>query len=36
MLAHTLGFVGIDNQGLAGLENYYEEVLNEYDNEKKL
>ena len=27
LLAHTLGFVGIDNQGLSGLELYYEEYL---------
>ena len=27
MLAHTLGFVGIDNQGLAGLELMYNEYL---------
>mgnify|MGYP003290281888 CR=1 FL=1 len=27
LLSQSLGFVGIDNQGLAGLENYYEEVL---------
>ena len=27
MLSHTLGFVGIDNQGLAGLELIYDEYL---------
>lgn len=27
MLAHTLGFVGIDNQGLAGIEAYYNGYL---------
>lgn len=27
MLAHTLGFVGIDNQGLAGLELIYDKYL---------
>ena len=27
LLAHTLGFVGIDNQGLSGIELYYEEYL---------
>ena len=27
MLAHTLGFVGIDNQGLAGVEAYYNNYL---------
>ena len=27
MLAHTLGFVGIDNQGLSGLELMYEDYL---------
>ena len=27
MLAHTLGFVGIDNQGLSGLELMYDEYL---------
>ena len=27
LLAHTLGFVGIDNQGLAGIEAYYNEYL---------
>lgn len=27
MLAHTLGFVGIDNQGLAGLELMYDDYL---------
>lgn len=27
LLAHTLGFVGIDNQGLAGLELMYDEYL---------
>ena len=27
MLAHTLGFTGIDNQGLAGLEKLYNDVL---------
>ena len=26
-LAHTLGFVGIDNQGLAGIEAYYDKYL---------
>lgn len=26
-LAHTLGFVGIDNQGLAGVEAYYDNYL---------
>ena len=25
--AHVLGFVGSDNQGLSGVENYYDEVL---------
>ena len=27
LLSQSLGFVGIDNQGLAGLENYYDSVL---------
>ncbi|SET30290.1 stage V sporulation protein D (sporulation-specific penicillin-binding protein) [Oceanobacillus limi] len=27
-LAHVLGFTGIDNQGLMGLELYYDEMLN--------
>lgn len=27
LLSNTLGFVGIDNQGLAGLEKYYDEIL---------
>ena len=27
MLAHTIGFTGIDNQGLTGLENKYDELL---------
>ena len=27
LLAHTLGFVGIDNQGLSGIELFYEEYL---------
>ncbi len=27
MLAHTLGFVGIDNQGLSGVEAYYDNYL---------
>lgn len=27
LLAHTLGFTGTDNQGLAGLEAYYDEEL---------
>lgn len=27
LLAHSIGFVGIDNQGLAGLESKYEEIL---------
>ena len=27
LLAHSIGFVGIDNQGLAGLENKYDELL---------
>ena len=27
LFAHTLGFVGIDNQGLAGIEAYYNEYL---------
>lgn len=27
LLSQSLGFVGIDNQGLAGLENYYDNVL---------
>lgn len=27
LLSHTLGFVGIDNQGLAGIENKYENYL---------
>lgn len=27
LLSQSLGFVGIDNQGLAGIENYYDSVL---------
>lgn len=27
LLSNTLGFVGIDNQGLAGIEKYYDEIL---------
>lgn len=27
LLSQSLGFVGSDNQGLAGIENYYEDVL---------
>lgn len=27
LLAHSIGFVGIDNQGLAGLESKYDELL---------
>ncbi len=27
LLAHSIGFVGIDNQGLAGLESKYENIL---------
>ena len=27
LLAHSLGFVGIDNQGLSGLENSYDNIL---------
>ena len=27
LLAHSIGFVGIDNQGLAGLESKYDEIL---------
>lgn len=27
MLSHVLGYVGIDNQGLSGLESYYNEYL---------
>lgn len=27
LLSHTIGFTGIDNQGLAGLENRYDELL---------
>lgn len=27
MLSHVLGYVGIDNQGLSGLESYYDEYL---------
>ena len=27
LLAHTIGFTGIDNQGLAGLENKYDNLL---------
>lgn len=27
MMSPSIGFVGIDNQGLAGLESYYDEVL---------
>lgn len=27
LLAHSIGFVGIDNQGLAGLENRYDDIL---------
>lgn len=31
LLAHTLGFVGTDNQGLLGVEQYYEEELSGID-----
>lgn len=27
MLSHVLGYVGIDNQGLSGIESYYDEYL---------
>ncbi len=27
LLSHTLGYVGIDNQGLSGIESYYDEYL---------
>ncbi|MBE6124642.1 MAG: stage V sporulation protein D [Erysipelotrichaceae bacterium] len=27
LLSHTIGFVGLDNQGLAGIENKYEQYL---------
>ena len=27
LLSQSLGFVGIDNQGLAGIENYYDNIL---------
>ncbi len=31
LLAHTLGFVGSDNQGLFGLEYYYDDILSGED-----
>ncbi len=31
LLSQSLGFVGIDNQGLAGLENYYDSILKGID-----
>lgn len=31
MLSHVLGYVGIDNQGLSGIESYYDEYLSGRD-----
>lgn len=31
MLSHVLGYVGIDNQGLSGIESYYDEYLSGSD-----
>lgn len=31
MLSHVLGYVGIDNQGLSGIESYYDEYLSGED-----
>ena len=33
MLSHSIGFVGIDNQGLAGLESKYDELLKGKDGQ---
>ena len=33
LLAHSIGFVGIDNQGLAGLESKYDELLKGKDGQ---
>ncbi len=36
LLAHTLGFVGIDNKGLAGVERYFDDALKATDQGKPL
>ena len=35
LLSHILGYVGIDNQGLSGLELYYNEYLTGEDGSIK-
>lgn len=36
LFAHSLGYVGVDNQGLAGIEKYYDNKLDDPSNSKPL
>ncbi len=36
LLSHVIGFVGVDNNGLAGIEKYFDTRLQDKDNQKPL